>query len=175
MKINVFQSLCAASLLFMVGNMYAYPLENMPLQFSAPVVAEDSVVISDTISRQVSDSTIPANKVNQNEERAYIVVEQGPEFQGGETALMAYIRENLKYPAHAAKKGIQGRVSISFIIEKDGSISNIKVFSTSAEELNQEAIRLVNAMPRWKPGMQEGKPVRVKYVLPITFRLGNSR
>lgn len=173
MKINVFQSLCAASLLFMVGNMYAYPLENMPLQFSAPVVAEDSVVISDTISRQVSDSTIPANKVNQNEERAYIVVERNPEFPGGEAALMAFMRKNLKYPAKSAEKGIQGRVTISFIIEKDGSISNIKVFrpSAEAEELNQEAIRLVKSMPRWKPGMQKGKLVRVQYVLPITFRL----
>jgi len=96
---------------------------------------------------------------------------QQPEFPGGETALMNFIVSNLKYPQSAAKKGIQGRVVLSFIVEKDGSISTIKVMRSPDERLSLEAIRVVRKMPKWTPAKQEGKPVRVKYVLPVTFRL----
>ena len=101
----------------------------------------------------------------------FTVVEQQPEFPGGEAALMAYIKKNLKYPAFAAENGIQGRVTLSFTVEKDGSIANIEVMRSPAEELSKEAIRVVQSMPKWKPGKQRGKAVRVKYVLPVTFRL----
>jgi TonB family protein len=96
---------------------------------------------------------------------------QQPEFPGGETALMNFIVSNLKYPQSAAQKGIQGRVTLSFIVEKDGSISTIKVVRSPDERLSLEAIRVVRKMPKWTPAKQEGKPVRVKYVLPVTFRL----
>ena len=105
------------------------------------------------------------------EDRIYTVVEQQPEFPGGEAAMMAYIKKNLKYPASASENGIQGRVTLSFVVEKDGSISNIEILRSPAEELSQEAIRLVKSVPIWKPGVLKGKKVRVKYVLPITFRL----
>ena len=101
----------------------------------------------------------------------FTVVEQQPEFPGGEAALMAYIKKNLKYPAFAAENGIQGRVTLSFTVEKDGSIANIEVMRSPAEELSKEAIRVVQSMPKWKPGKQRGKAVRVKYVLPVTVRL----
>ncbi|MDO4496958.1 MAG: TonB family protein [Bacteroidales bacterium] len=101
----------------------------------------------------------------------FTVVEQNPEFPGGEAALMQFIKKNLKYPAFAAENGIQGRVTLSFTVEKDGSIANIEVMRSPAEELSKEAIRVVSSMPKWKPGKQRGKPVRVKYVLPVTFRL----
>jgi len=101
----------------------------------------------------------------------FTVVEQQPEFPGGEAALMQFIKKNLKYPAFAAENGIQGRVTLSFTVEKDGSIANIEVMRSPAEELSKEAIRVVSSMPKWKPGKQRGKPVRVKYVLPVTFRL----
>ena len=94
-----------------------------------------------------------------------------PEFPGGETALMNFIVSNLKYPQSAAQKGIQGRVVLSFIVEKDGSISTIKVMRSPDERLSLEAIRVVRKMPKWTPAKQDGKPVRVKYVLPVTFRL----
>ena len=101
----------------------------------------------------------------------YTVVENQPVFPGGEAALTKFIAANLKYPAFAAENGIQGRVTLSFVVEKDGSIDNIEVMRSPADELSQEAIRVVNSMPKWKPGQQKGKPVRVKYVLPVTFRL----
>jgi TonB family protein len=99
------------------------------------------------------------------------VVEQMPEFPGGMEALMKYLQESVKYPKEAFEKGIQGRVLVQFIVEKDGSISEVEVVKKVNEYLDAEAVRVVNAMPKWKPGMQKGKPVRVKFTLPITFRL----
>lgn len=99
-------------------------------------------------------------------------LEQSPEFPGGEAALMAFIKKNLKYPASAAEDLIQGRVTLSFSVEEDGSITNIEVMRSPDERLSQEAIRIVKKMPKWKPGTQRGKPCRVKYVLPIKFSLG---
>ena len=99
------------------------------------------------------------------------IAEQQPEFPGGQTALMAFIKKNLRYPAFAAENGIQGKAVLAFVVEKDGSIAGIEIMRSPAEELSKEAIRVVQQMPKWKPGKQHGKPVRVKFVLPITFRL----
>ena len=99
------------------------------------------------------------------------VVEQMPEFPGGMEALMKYLQESVKYPKEAFEKGIQGRVVVQFVIEKDGSISEVKVIKKVNEHLDAEAVRVVNAMPKWKPGKQKGETVRVKYTLPISFRL----
>lgn len=101
----------------------------------------------------------------------FTVVEQQPEFPGGEAALMAFIKKNLKYPTFAAENGIQGRVTLSFVVEKDGSVTDIQEMRSPSEDLTKEAKRVVSSMPKWKPGKQRGKPVRVKYVLPVTFRL----
>ncbi|MBQ4205886.1 MAG: M56 family metallopeptidase [Bacteroidales bacterium] len=98
-------------------------------------------------------------------------VEKMPEFPGGVNALMAYLRGNLKYPESAKKNKQEGRVFIGFVVEKDGSISNVSVMRGVCEELDNEAVRVVKAMPRWTPGMNEGKPVRVQYTLPIVFKL----
>lgn len=113
----------------------------------------------------------PLENVFPEDGKIYTVVEQQPVFPGGEAAMMAYIKKNLKYPAFASENGIQGRVVLSFVVEKDGSISNIEVMRSPAEELTQEAIRIVKSMPKWRPGKLKGEKVRVKYVLPITFRL----
>ncbi len=131
--------------------------------------ASDKNVIKDSIAVETSTP----NDTTATEENMIfgLIIEQQPEFPGGEAALMAYIKKNLKYPASASENGIQGRVTLSFVVEKDGSISNIEVMRSPAEELSQEAIRVVKMMPRWKPGKQRGKPVRTEYVLPITFRL----
>ena len=101
----------------------------------------------------------------------YTIAEEMTEFPGGDVALMNYIKQNLRYPALAGEMGIQGRVTLSFIVERDGSISNIEVMRTPAEELSKEAISLVKSMPKWKPGKIKGTPVRMKYILPITFRI----
>jgi TonB family protein len=97
--------------------------------------------------------------------------DQEPEFPGGEDSLAAFIKNKLKYPASAIENGFQGRVTLTFVVEKDGSISNIEILRSPAEELSQEAIRLVKSMPNWKPGKKGGEIVSGKYILPVTFRL----
>ena len=104
-------------------------------------------------------------------DKAFDVVEQMPEYPGGTGELMKYLSANVKYPAEASKKGIQGRVIVQFVVEKDGTISNVKVVNNADEQLKEEAIRVVKTMPKWVPGKQNGKEVRVKYTLPVTFRL----
>ena len=84
---------------------------------------------------------------------------------------MKFIKTNLSYPPSAARKGIQGRVMVSFIVEKDGSASTITVLSSPDNALSREAVRVVKKMPKWTPARHEGKPVRVKFVMPVTFRL----
>ena len=101
----------------------------------------------------------------------YTIVEQMPEFPGGEAELIHYISKNIHYPQKAREKGIQGRVFIGFIVEKDGSISNVRNLRGVDSELDAEAIRVVESMPRWKPGMHRGEPVRVSYQIPIVFKL----
>jgi protein TonB len=104
-------------------------------------------------------------------DKVFDVVEQMPLFSGGQVELMKYLSANVKYPVEASKKGIQGRVIVQFVVEKDGTISNVKVVNNADEQLKEEAIRVVKTMPKWVPGKQNGKEVRVKYTLPVTFRL----
>ncbi|MDR2010075.1 MAG: energy transducer TonB [Bacteroidales bacterium] len=99
------------------------------------------------------------------------LVEDKPEFPGGETALFKFIRDNTKYPERAKSIGIEGRVYIEFVIDKDGKVSNIKVAHGVDELLDSEAIRVVSKMPDWKPGKQRGKAVPVKYIVPFRFKL----
>ncbi len=100
------------------------------------------------------------------------VVEQMPEFpDGGMPALMEYFVKNIKYPEAAMKKGTQGRVTVQFVVEKDGSIANAKVLRGIDPELDKEAVRVISMMPKWKPGMQKGQAVNVKYAVPVMFRL----
>ena len=99
------------------------------------------------------------------------VVEQMPEFPGGTVELMKFIASNVKYPVKAQKEGVQGRVLVQFIIEKDGTVSGPKVVRAVNIYLDAEAVRVVKLLPKWKPGMQKGQPVRVKFTLPVTFKL----
>lgn len=121
-----------------------------------------------TKEREIVEIKVVTNEVQD----VFTVVEKMPEFPGGEVELMNFLKTNVKYPAESAKNGKQGRVMLGFIIETDGSISNIESLSTDIDPLLvNEAIRIVQAMPKWTPGKQRGQAVRVKYVLPITFRL----
>ena len=99
------------------------------------------------------------------------VVEEMPQFPGGQIALLQYLMKNTKYPEQAMKEGIQGRVAVSFIVEKDGSISDVKPVLSVHPLLNKEAVRVVKSMPKWTPGKQNGKPVRVRFNLPVMFKL----
>lgn len=99
------------------------------------------------------------------------VVEEMPSFPGGASGLMAYLGQNIKYPVVAEENGIQGRVIVTFVVERDGSITDVKVVKSVDPSLDKEAVRVIKIMPRWKPGKQNGAAVRVKYTTPVTFRL----
>ena len=99
------------------------------------------------------------------------VVEVMPQFPGGQIAMLQYLMKNIKYPEQAVKEGIQGRVTVRFIVEKDGSISDVKPVLSVHPLLNKEAVRVVKSMPKWTPGKQNGKPVRVRFNLPVMFKL----
>ncbi|MBF1562921.1 MAG: energy transducer TonB [Prevotella salivae] len=99
------------------------------------------------------------------------VVEVMPQFPGGQIAMLQYIMKNIKYPEQAMKEGIQGRVAVRFIVEKDGSISDVKPILSVHPLLNKEAVRVVESMPKWTPGKQNGKPVRVRFNVPVMFKL----
>ena len=94
-----------------------------------------------------------------------------PEYPGGMQALFEFMSQNIKYPADAQKQKVEGRVLAKFIVETDGSISNIEVVKQAFPSLDAEAVRVIQAMPKWKPGRQKGQAVRVKFVLPINFSL----
>lgn len=108
-----------------------------------------------------------------DEPDVFIVAEKAPTFPGGTKAMMKYLRDNIKYPASLIEVGIQGRVVLSFVVDTDGSIKDITVLSGAHEKLDAEAIRVVSSMPKWIPGENQGKKVRVRYNLPVTFRTLN--
>ena len=103
--------------------------------------------------------------------KVFDVVEEMPSFPGGNAALMSYLSSNTKYPVVAQENGVQGRVIVSFVVERDGSISDVKVARSVDPSLDREAQRVVKSMPKWKPGKQNGSAVRVKYTVPVVFRL----
>lgn len=106
-----------------------------------------------------------------SEGRVFDVVEQMPEFPGGQAALLRWISENVKYPATAEENGIQGRVVCTFVVECDGSVTEVQAARSVHPSLDNEAVRVLSMMPKWKPGTQNAKPVRVKYTVPVTFHL----
>lgn len=124
--------------------------------------------MSFTMSYAQSYST-KANSTETN--KVYTVVEKMPSFPGGNAALMDYLRNNIKYPAIAVKQKEEGRVVVGFIVECDGSITDIKVLRGATPSLDEEAIRVVKCMPKWIPGMRNDKKVRVRYQVPVSFRL----
>ena len=103
--------------------------------------------------------------------KVYDVVEQMPQFPGGMGALMQYLSSHIKYPVVAEANRIEGRVICTFIVEKDGSITDIKVSRSVDPSLDQEAVRVIGSMPAWTPGRQNGEVCRVKFTLPVTFKL----
>ena len=112
----------------------------------------------------------PEAIVPDGDDKVYDVVEQQPEFPGGTSGLAKWLGDNIKYPAEAAKQGIEGRVIVQFVVGIDGTVSNVKLMRPVNPLLDQEALRVVTAMPKWTPGKQDGKPVAVKYTIPVTFR-----
>ena len=129
-----------------------------------------------TVSMQVTKANASKlffvmEKENASNGKVFDVVEQMPQFPGGMPALMKWLQDNMKYPKEAQDAKQQGRVIVSFVVEKDGSITNVRVVKSVTPALDEEAIRVVKAMPKWNPGMQNGEPVRVNYTVPILFSL----
>ena len=114
----------------------------------------------------------PKEEVKQEvTQKIFDVVEQQPSFPGGQNALLQWLQQNIHYPPVAEENGIQGRVVVSFVVEPDGSITNVQVVRGVDPSLDKEAVRVTKAMPKWQPGKQNGQAVRVKYNLPVQFRL----
>ena len=113
----------------------------------------------------------PEPPKHEEETKVFDVVEQMPSFPGGQGALMQWLSSNIKYPVIAAENGVQGRVIIQFVVEKDGSVSGVTVAKSVDPSLDKEAQRVVKSMPKWIPGKQNGSAVRVKYTVPVTFKL----
>ena len=105
----------------------------------------------------------------------YQIVDEMPQYPGGEAAMMKFVANNVKYPQEAKDKEIDGRVFVSFVVEKDGSVSNVKVLRGIGGGCDEEAVRVVSSMPKWKPGIKDGKPVRVSYMMPINFKLSDGQ
>ena len=119
----------------------------------------------------MANTTAMAQNKKATNDKVYEKVEVMPEFPGGDQAMMDFVAKNVVYPQEARDKEISGRVLVSFIVEKDGSITNAKVAKGIGGGCDEEAVRVVNAMPKWKPGKQKGKPVRVSFMMPFTFKL----
>ena len=131
------------------------------------LVATMSVLV---ILLMVNTNALAQNKKTANDkvlEKAEVM----PEFPGGDQAMMDFVAKNVQYPQEARDKEISGRVLVSFIVEKDGSIGDVKVVKGIGGGCDEEAVRVVKAMPKWKPGKDKGKPVRVSYMMPFTFKL----
>ena len=144
-------------------------------------VAQSDIAIGAIDYDKGSDEAEHVLKVNEKvvdevppkveETKVFDVVEQMPSFKGGDAALMEYLNKNIKYPVIAEENGIQGRVVTTFVVERDGTINDVKVIKSVDPSLDKEAVRVVRSMPKWNPGKQNGSAVRVKFTLPVTFRL----
>lgn len=169
------------------------------VKFTAPVIKKDEEVKEEDEIKldevQKSDKAVGAFTVEGNDEvggavlkakediaapeppkhveetKVFTVVEQMPMFPGGDAALMSYLANNIHYPTVAAENDVQGRVVVGFVVERDGSITDVRILRGVDPSLDREAMRVVKSMPRWTPGKQNGSAVRVKYQVPVAFRL----
>ncbi len=166
------------------------PLRNT-IKFTPPVIKPDELVPEEEVKLQkevietkaaVSNVTfdkgsddvaapIATQKITEEPDQPFVIVEQMPQFPGGEKEMMKFIRNNLRYPSLAAENGIQGTVILNFVVDRDGKITRIKVVRGIGGGCDEEAIRVLNKMPAWSPGKQGGKAVLVSYTVPIKYVL----
>lgn len=144
-------------------------------QYDSIKIVEDDADIEEDIMVSTEDQVEWVDlEPEEEEEEVFLVVEEAPEYPGGISALKTFLKANLKYPAICRDNGIQGRVVVSFVVNKDGSVVEPEIVAGVHPILDAEAIRLVSTMPKWTPGTQRGKPVRVKFDMPLTFSLGEN-
>ena len=141
----------------------------------ASVVGVNAQVIDDHLDVAVisgEDDWVEIFEITEPDENSiFQVVEQQPEFPGGIPELMKYLQKNIRYPQICKEQRVQGRVIVQFVVNADSTITDVNVVKPVNPYLDQEALRVVKAMPKWKPGKQRGEPVRVRFTLPVTFRL----
>ena len=153
----------------------------VPKQTTQIEIVEDDVEVDDIeINAEVAQDevieTYTPVEVDVEEEEVveqeiFQIVEEMPSFPGGDQKMMEYVAKNIKYPQIARETGVQGKVFVNFVVEPDGSVSNVKILRGIGGGCDEEAMRVVKSMPKWKPGKQRGKPVRVSYNLPVNFKL----
>lgn len=175
-----------AALLMIVSNIEMvarttekFAKEIMGQETTQTVVQPETVAVPELPAEKIAEVTppqvkkaVPAPQIKSvPDSTIFEVVEEMPEFPGGQQALMEYISKNLRYPAEARAKGIQGRVIVSFVVKKDGSIEDTEVVRSIEPSIDKEAQRVISSMPKWKPGKQRGQAVNVKFTVPLVFRL----
>lgn len=143
-------------------------------------IIEDDADVEETVMESSEDTgeaveikevEAPVEEAEPEEQEVFVIVEQMPEFPGGMVECLKYLGKNIKYPTIAQENGIQGRVVVQFVVNRDGSIVDPRVVRSVDPYLDKEALRVIKSMPKWKPGKQRGKTVRVKYTVPVTFKL----
>jgi len=137
------------------------------------VETEDININAEVEQNEIIEEYVAPEVVEEEvvEQEIFQIVEEMPQFPGGEAKLMEYVAKNIKYPQIARETGIQGRVFVGFVVEPDGSISNVKLLRGIGGGCDEEAMRVIKSLPKWKPGKQRGKAVRVSYQIPVFFKL----
>ena len=160
MRKFIFISFLANQFFGTYGNTYTYSNKGTP-------PAEIEIITDDEEYEE---------EIDDNKEPIRVFVEVKPSYPGGNEEFYNFMAKNMKYPAKAAEAGIQGTAYIEFVVEKDGRITNVKVKkSTQNKYLDKEAVRFIKSMPKWNPGMQEGEPVRTRFMLPLRFLLRENK
>ena len=155
------------------------PPPKPPQQTTIIEIVEDDMEIDDEIdidveadeTTEVEEYIPPAEEEEEEEAQIFTVVESMPSFPGGPNARIRYLAENIKYPQMARESGIQGRVFVTFVVETNGSVTDVKIMRVIGGGCDEEALRVIKNMPKWNPGKQRGKPVRVQFNMPILFKL----
>ena len=186
-RITIITTLVAVAISMFLFSCSMKKIKDIKDKFDEPEQVENGIISDDSLAHasETEETTTAVKSTTETGEitaensapkkgftgKVYDIVEYMPEYPGGVTELMNYLSKNTRYPAATKRDGIQGRVVVSFIVEPDGSVSNVKLVRSVDANLDREALRVVSEMPKWTPGKQGGNTVRVRYSLPITFRL----
>ena len=186
-RITIITTLVAVAISMFLFSCSMKKIKDIKDKFDEPEQVENGIISDDSLAHasETEETTTAVKSTTETGEitaensapkkvftgKVYEIVEDMPTFPGGVTELMKWLDSHVRYPTAAIRDGIQGRVFVSFIVEPDGSISNAKLVRRVDPSLDQEALRVVAEMPKWIPGKQNGAAVRVKYNVPVTFKL----
>lgn len=171
MKSKYLMFIPVAALLMIFSNCTNTKKGDASQQQQAATEVTDSVKIAPVVQAEPDFPAAPSDVQVAPEEKVYEVVEVAPQFPDGNAALMKYLSKAIKYPTDAIEKGAQGRVIVQFVVNADGTIYDPKIVKSVFESLDKEALRVIRTMPTWTPGEHKGKAVRVKFTVPVMFKL----